>query len=872
MNCFEATSRPNDDAGRFARLAVALRAGALGIGVAGQCVIASAADIPAAGTASVEAAAAPGNAPSPPERREESTGISLLPRSFSLTGPEARQRLLLMRKGSGGYLGPVEEGALLGSSEPGIVRVEAGVAAPVANGDAEIMAVVDGRAVAAHVTVAGMGQPFVWSFRNHVESVLSKSGCNSGACHGAFAGKHGFKLSLRGFDAEADYSAITRQAGARRVTLAEPARSLFLTKPTGAAPHKGGVRFEPNSPEFRVISRWLAAGAPAPQDSDPRITRLEVLPDHSRLSPGAAQPLVVVARFSDGHMEDVTRWAKYSSTNESAVTVDAQGLVAVVGGGEAAVSAWYQSLNAIASFSVPYPGAARPERFAAAPRKNFIDTLVLAKLESLNLPPAAPANDGEFIRRAFIDTVGMLPSVEETRAFLADSAPDKRDRLIEQLLGRTEFVDYWSYRWCDLLLASGQRLRPAALEAYYQWIRDRVARNLPWDKFAFELLTASGSTVENGATNFFALHQDPTEISESVAASMLGMTINCAKCHNHPLEKWTNDQYYAMANLFSRVQAKGWGGDVRSGDGKRTVFAATTGELIQPSKGKPQPPCPLDGQPLAFDDPRDRRVPMARWLTAPENPYFTRAITNRIWANFFGVGLVEKVDDLRLTNPASNEQLLAATAQFLVDNHYDLKALMRAILQSGAYQQSSQAAPESRSDERFYSHYYPRRLKAETLIDALSQVTGVPTQFKVRYGDSDLKDAPLGKRAMELADVDANSYFFKSFGRPAREITCECERSSQPTMVQALHISNGDAINHKLAAKGNRIDKQLEANLGDSERIDDLYLAALSRSPTDDERSQLLTMLGQGLKEEKRARMEDLYWAVLSSKEFLFNH
>jgi hypothetical protein len=716
------------------------------------------------------------------------------------------------------------------------------------------------------------GQPVAWSFRNHIESIFSKSGCNSGACHGALAGKKGFKLSLRGFDADADFATITKQARARRVVLSDPGRSLILTKATGAIPHKGGVRFAVDSPEYRAISEWIAAGAAAPRADDPRIERLEVSPQKSQLAPGARQQLTVRAFFSDGHAEDVGRWAKYSSTNDSVATVDNFGLLTIGGSGEAAVSAWYLSMNVVATVSVPYPAALSADVFGQAPRRNFIDELSLAKLESLNLPPSPPAGDGEFLRRAMLDTIGVLPTVDETRAFLADATPDKRDRLVEQLLSRPEWVDYWTYRWCDLLLASGERLRPQALDAYYGWIRRNVEQNTPWDKFVYDIVTASGSTIENGATNFYALHQDPTEMSETVSAAFLGMTINCARCHNHPLEKWTNDQYFAMANLFARVQAKGWGGDFRAGDGNRTVFAGSEGELIQPQKGKPQPPCPLEGQPLAFDDPADRRIHLARWLTAAENPYFTRAIANRVWANFFGLGLVEKVDDLRLTNPASNEELLAAAARYLIENKYDLKSLMRAILQSATYQRSSEALAENKSDERFYSHYFAKRLSAEVLIDALAQVTEVPTQFKVRYGDSELKDQPLGKRALQLPDVDAHDYFFKSFGRPARQVTCECERTAEPTMVQVLHVSNGDAVNLKLAAKDNRLEKQLAAGLSNEKIVEELYLAALCRLPGEGERAKLLAALSDAREPDKRRLIEDLYWSVLSSREFMFNH
>jgi hypothetical protein len=394
--------------------------------------------------------------------------------------------------------------------------------------------------------------------------------------------------------------------------------------------------------------------------------------------------------------------------------------------------------------------------------------------------------------------------------------------------------------------------------SYYHWIRNQVAANTPWDVFAREIVTATGSTLENGAANFFVLHQDPPELAETVSVAFLGMSINCAKCHNHPLEKWTNDQYYGMANLFARVRSK-----EAAGDGNHVVYWATSGEWAQPRTGKPQPPRPLDGEAVPFESETDRRVQLARWLTSPDNPYFTRAITNRVWANFFGVGLVEAVDDLRVTNPASNADLMDAAARYLVEHKYDLKSLMRAILQSTTYGRSSQPLAENSADTRFYSRYYPRRLMAEVLLDAISQVTAAPSQF----GDY----AP-NWRAIQLPDVSANSYFLKAFGRPLRAITCECERTAEPSMVQVLHIANGDTVNQKLATKGNRVEQLLAAGVPDAQIIEELYLAGLSRLPTDAERRSLSAALSGASQDERRAAIEDLYWSVLSSKEFLFNH
>lgn len=845
--------------------------------------------------------------------------LAIVPGDFTLTGPHARQTLLLQRVQGEEYLGTPSGNITWKSSNPAVVAIEEGVATAVGNGSAVITATVAGSDDAepstaqTKVTVNGMDGPHAWSFRHHVLPILSRYGCNSGACHGAMAGKGGFRLSLHGYDPAGDYHNITRQAQGRRVELADPGRSLILAKPTGALPHKGGVRFEVDSHEYQVIAQWITAGATGPADADPELERVEVLPPQMLLRPGTSQPLVVRAHYSDGHVEDVTRWAKYTSANEAVAQVNDAGNVNVIGHGEGAVTVWFSSQIAIARVTSPYPHKIDSAVFAEAPRHNFIDELVLEQLERLNLPPSPPASDAEFLRRVYLDTIGTLPTAEFTRRFLADNAMDKRQRLIESLLARPEFVDYWSYRWSDLLLINGTRLRPDAVKAYYNWIHGHVAANTPWDDFAREVVLAKGSSFENGATNFYALHQDPESLTENISQAFLGLSLGCAKCHNHPLEKWTNDQYYAMANLFARVRFKGWGGDPRNGSGLMTLYVVPRGDLIQPLSGKPQPPTPLDGESLPLDDPGDRRAHLARWLTSPENPYFARAITNRVWANFFGVGLVEPVDDLRASNPASNERLLSAAADYLVEKNYDLKELMRAILLSATYQRSSQPLPENKDEQRFYSRYYPKRLMAEVLLDAVSQVTGVASRFtEIEYPGADRRKTefyPEGTRAIQLYDSAVSSYFLQTFGRNQRDITCECERSDEPSMVQVLHLSNGDTINEKLQAKGSLIEQFLKDKLSPAEMVEQVYLAALSRYPTDQERQQLVELMAQAMQDDaatpakpqtaekpqpdkkadkekspsakepappwsaaERVAVEDLFWAVLSSREFLFNH
>ncbi|MFO1001188.1 MAG: DUF1553 domain-containing protein [Planctomycetaceae bacterium] len=803
--------------------------------------------------------------------------VRMLPAEVILDGVEAVHGVIAERFMGNEAVGPLAGTTMLVSDNPGVVRVSGLNLIPVSNGTAVVRVDgTEGDSATQKVTVTGMNEPFSWSFRNHVEPVLARQGCNSGACHGALAGKGGFKLSLRGYDPDRDYFTIVEQQLGRRIELAEPAASLLLTKPTMAVPHKGGLKLQPESWHYRVVSEWIAAGAPAPSEQDARIERLEILPERTTLRAGATQPLLVRAWYSDGRVEDVTQLAKFTSSNEAVSSVDENGHVKVIGPGEGAITAWFSSKIVIARVTVPFEQTIDPTEFTSAERRNFIDELVLQQLRRLNLKPSPRSSDEVFVRRVYVDTIGTMPTADEVRGFLADTAPDKRDKLIESLLERPEYVDYWSYRWSDLFLLNGTELRPDAIKAYYQWVHDKVKANTPWDQIARELITSKGSSFENGATNFYALHQSPEEMAENVSQAFLGLSIECAKCHNHPLEKWTNDQYYAFANLFSRVRAKGWGGDPRNGDGLRTLVTATSGDLVQPRTGKPLPPTPLDGESIPLDSQIDRREVAAAWLTSPENTMFSRSVTNRVWKNFFGVGLVEQVDDMRASNPASNEELLAATAKYLVDEKYNLKSLMRTILQSEAYQRSSQTLPENAGDSRHYSRYFPRRLLAEVLLDAVSQVTDVPTEFnRIVYPGADIKLTEAyakGTRAIQLHDSAVESYFLQTFGRNQRRITCECERSDEPSMVQVLHISNGKTVNEKLAVPENRLARWLAEKKSDKELIEEVFLTSLARLPKQNELDEISAVLASASPEERRIVLEDVVWGIVSSREFLFNH
>ena len=793
--------------------------------------------------------------------------IRILPSSITLSGPRASQRFLIEGEFEDGHWEDVTSKAKFSCSNLQVAAVDPQhLVQPKADGEASLEADFQGHHARAQVEVKNASAPVIWSFRNHVLPVMTKVGCNSGACHGAAAGKNGFKLTLRGYDPEADYYTLTRQALGRRTELLEPARSLILLKPTMSVAHGGGQRFKVGSPEYQVIAGWIAAGMPPPKASDARIEKLEVLPRHVSLASAARQQILVRARYSDGHIEDVTRWAKYASGDENVASVDQDGVVTMRGNGEAPVTVWYLNHVAYSTLTVPFPNKVDEAVFRKAPRRNYIDNLVLNKLQQLRIPPSKPASDAEFLRRAFLDAAGILPSAAETERFLRDSSPDKRLRLIDSLLARPEFVDYWAYKWSDLLLVSSNRLSPPSMWSFYRWIRESVATNKPWDRFVREIITASGTDTEEPAVNYFVIHRDPTDLAENAAQAFLSMSMKCAHCHNHPLEKWTQLDYYAMANLFSRVGVKD-GGNPRS----FAVVSTSMGELYHPRLGRPLPPRPPDGTALEFNSSEDRRAYFAAWLTSPNNVYFARALVNRVWKNFMGRGLVEPADDLRDTNPPSNEELLNALTDDFVKHGFDIRRMIRTIMESATYQTDSETNQLNAQDDKYYSHYIIRRLPAEVLLDTLSQVTHDPEKFD---------GYPPGTRALQLPDTKIDSYFLSAFGRPPRLQTSESERQTDPSVTQALHLINGETLNRKLHAPGGTVDMLLKLGLPDDRAVEYLYLSAFSRYPSEAGRRKILDDLQKGEArqqvavgpvEARRHVFEDLLWAMVTSKEFLFN-
>ncbi len=797
--------------------------------------------------------------------------IRVAPGVVELTGPNASQQLSVVRVQGDKAVADVSGRARFSSSNPKVAIVDAqGIVRAVGDGEATVTATFGSITGTAHIKAIKTAESLAPNFRIHVVPVLTRLGCNSGACHGALAGKGGFKLSLRGYSPEDDHFVLTRQALSRRVNRQEPSKSLMLLKPTLSLPHGGGLKLEVDSPEFRLLADWIASGAPGLSPTDPKLTRLEVVPPEATLKLKDQLQIVVRGWYSDGHAEDVTRWAKFTSSEDLVATVDERGGVKVGGHGEAAINVLFGSAVVSARVAVPFPNEVPADVFASAPRTSFVDDLVLKKLAQLRIPPSAVCSDREFIRRVFLDCIGVLPKPAEVDAFLKDTRPDRRAKLIDSLLDRPEYVDYWTYKWSDLLLISSRKLPMPAMRSFSQFVRQSVADDTPWDQFARSILTAQGSNLKNGAANYFVLHKDVADLTESTTVTFLGMSLTCCRCHNHPMEKWTQDQYWSLANMFSRVA-------VKNGDrgGEFTIHSQPEGDALHPKRGIAMPPTPLDGKPAVGD----RRLAFANWLTAPENPYFARAFVNRVWRNYMGRGLVEAEDDLRQTNPASNEELLSAVAADFVKHHYNVKHVMRLIMNSATYQRSSLPVEGNKTDDRFYSHYLIRRLPAEVVLDAYSDISKIPTAFSkitigVTGGDAPTADYPLGMRALQIPDTQLVSQFLDAFGRPERGQTCACERQSESSVTQALHLNNGQTLNDKLRDKKSRVAEWIDEKIDNDETIRRIFALALSRPPSASELTRFRTLLAEAVAEPgatRREAIEDLVWSVLTGREFLFN-
>jgi len=751
------------------------------------------------------------------------------------------------------------------SSQPEVATVNsAGRVAAVANGIAEIVIQSGDQTVRVPVTVAGLVEHPIVAFREFVSPVLSHSGCNQGACHASQFGKGGFVLSVVGFDPDKDWNSIVRDREARRVNPMVPEESLLLKKPMMAVPHGGGQRLWKNSLDHQILSAWLRAGTPGPKADEPDVVRLEVYPQQRLAAIGQSQQLRIVAEYTTGMLRDVTGLAKFDSLDESAVSVAADGLVKVIGPGQAPIMIRYEGQAAVAIVVAPY--GPTPELAGWVPY-NFVDELASKKFVELGIEPSPVCDDATFLRRASVDAVGTLPTPEAAVAFIDSTDPLKREKLVDELLGLTgdpardtyndEYAALWTLKWSDLLRnTSNGGGNNQQMWAMHNWIKEQFRTNRPFDQFVRELITAKGSIFSNGPAVYFQINNNPPDLAESTAQLFLGTRLACAKCHHHPFEKYSQADYYSFAAFFSRVGVKS-SQEFGLFGGETVVVVRNAGEVSHPKTGQILKPKPLDGPEM--EDALDRRRPLGVWLTAKENKEFSRSIVNRYVAFLLGRGLVEPVDDMRATNPPTNPELLDRLAGHFVDSGFNIKQLMRAIMTSRLYQLESQPTPANASDSKFYSHFHVKRLGAEPLMDAIDFVTGVQTKFK---------NLPAGTRAIELPDAEYPDYFLNVFGKPRRVSVCECERMPDENLGQALHTLNGDFLMGKIANKAGRIAVAIEAKKTDEEVISEIYLRALSRRPTDSEMATAQQFVSESA--SRPEILEDLLWSVMNSKQFLF--
>ncbi len=711
---------------------------------------------------------------------DERIAVRVFPESIILTSPEASEQIVIIRVSDTGNAHDMSRSVQYQPVDPTIVSVSTdGRVTALRDGVTEIRIECDGVTRTLPVRVSGLATPTPVSFRNEVIPVLSKAGCNSGGCHGKAEGQNGFKLSVFGYDALADYNAMVRDGRGRRIFPAVPENSLLLTKATGIIPHGGGIRIERDSRWHRLLLRWIREGLPLDEQKS-SVVSIRVDPAEVSLDALSRLQLRVDAIDSSGGRLGVTAEADFQSNNDAIASVTRTGLIEATDvPGEAAILVRYMGHVAVCRVTRPRPASS----FSRPPEANFVDKHLWDKLQKLNIQPSDIADDATFLRRVFLDIIGTLPTVAETKAFLDDSRADKRERLIEHLLNRPEYADFWAQKWTDLLQVDKDILGPQSAMAMSRWVRSQFRQNVPFDVFAQRVVTAEGSTLNESPAGFFQVQADAEKSARAISQLFLGVRIECAQCHHHPFERWDRSDYFAWAGLFSGLDRKpGLNGSVK-------IVSKPATPLNHPGTGEPVALSVLGGKPDDSQTQEDARQTVARWMTSRENPWFAKTIVNRMFAHFFGRGLVEPLDDLRATNPASNEELLLALEHHFIDVNYDLKALIRTLAMSQAYQRTSQPNDANRLDDQNYSHALWKPIPAEVLLDALSQATGVPEQFD---------GWPTGYRAVELWDNKLPSQFLQVFGRPTRQTVCACERGTEPSIAQALHLMNSETTSARV--------------------------------------------------------------------------
>ncbi|MEZ6066879.1 MAG: DUF1549 and DUF1553 domain-containing protein [Planctomycetaceae bacterium] len=781
--------------------------------------------------------------------------------SLLLRGRDARRQVIISAAHADGRRSDVTRKAKLALQPEGVVTLsETGMLLPVADGVVTLTATLDGQSTQATIEVTNVAEQLPINFKNQVVPIFTKLGCNSGGCHGKASGQNGFKLSLLGFYPDEDYEFLVKEGRGRRVFPLAPEKSLLLEKPVGQSPHGGGKRMEVDSDEYRLIYRWIEQGMPYGSENDPVVTGIECVPDARVLGQSAEQQVAVLAKYSDGSVEDVTRMALYEPNDTELAEVDVGGLVKTLDlSGEVAVMARYQ--GQVATFRATIPLGAEISHLP--PTRNFVDEAVFGKLKLLGIPPSELCDDGTFLRRVSLDIAGILPTEEEVRTFIADTDPNKRDKAIDRLLDSPQYADHFTNKW-NLVLRNKKRQNEdqAGTYAFHEWIWESVYDNKPYDQFVREIVTASGDTSYSPPVVWYREVAQTNEQVEDVAQLFLGVRIQCARCHHHPFEKWSQDDYYGFAAFFSRVGKKNLAaGDNQRAREKRVFHNEGKATAQNPRSKVSLSPSGLGSEALDLPDSRDPRQDLADWMARPDNPFFARALVNRYWKHFFDRGIVEPEDDMRETNPPTNPELLDKLSQHFIASGFDMKDLIRTICRSSTYQLSSLPNDHNLRDKQNFSRYYPKRLKAEVLYDAFHQVTETSENFN---------GLPPGTRAVQMPDASVAPYFLKVFGQPAGDTACECERSQEANLAQSLHLLNSQEVQNKIArgrAKALAADKERPHQ----EKIQELYRWVYAREPQSDEMTVALAHIEKHA-EKPEVAYEDIVWALINTKEFLFNH
>jgi hypothetical protein len=780
--------------------------------------------------------------------------LAVYPPDVRLDTARAAQTFVVQATFADGLTRDVTDEAAVSFSDPAFVKRAGNLLTPGADGGGAMVVAFGGQTVKVPVTVKGASADRPVSFKRDVMPVFMRAGCNAGSCHGAARGKDGFRLSLFGFDPDGDHHRLCREVPGRRVNLARPNESLLIEKACGKVPHTGGERLKDGDEYHQTLIRWLEAGAPNDPPDVPKPTALELYPKAMVLNgTGERQRMTVRATYSDGSVRDVTSLALFLSNNDTSAKIGTDGVVTAGERGEAFVMARF------ATFTVGAQVIVLPKdyqfTFPDVPEFNYIDALVHAKLKKLRIAPSEVCTDEEFLRRAFIDVVGVLPAVEDYTKFMADQSPNKREKLIDELLARKEFAELWVLKWAELLqVRSTPYVSYKAMLLYFTWLQDKVARNVPVNEWVKELLAASGGTFKSPATNFYQGETDILKVTENVAQVFMGMRIQCAQCHNHPFDRWTMDDYYGFAAFFKQLGRK------QADDPREIIiFNAGGGEVKHPVGGRVMAPKFLGGATPDVKG-RDRREVLADWLASPDNPYFATNLANIVWANFFGQGIIHEVDDVRVSNPASNPELLAELGKRFTAYNYDFKKLVKDICLSRTYQLATRPTPSNEGDTRNFARAAVRRLRAETMLDCITQVTETKDKFP---------GLPVGARAVQIADGSRSTYFLTTFGRATRETVCSCEVKLEPTLSQSLHLLNGATTTQKIQ-QGGLVAKRLKDEVPPERIIEELYVRCLTRKPTPPEAEKLTKIVAE--QKDPQKALEDVFWALLNTREFMFNH